>query len=200
MLPLLRSVLRRSYDGQSWHGPSLADVLGGVDAAAALARPIAGGHTIWELTHHLAAWTREVARRLRGAPAAMPSEGDWPEPATIPGPGTSDADRDAAWARLRAELTAARGDVLDALAAFPPERLGERVGTSDDPAIGGQASFGGMVIGLAEHNAYHGGQVVLLRRAVAGLPECSPLRQREDATLPTEREPTAPAAESISES
>ena len=189
VLRLLHSVLRRSYDGQSWHGPSLADALAGVDASAALARPVDGAHTIWELTHHVAAWSREVARRLRGAPAALPVEGDWPEPFTEP----DAAARDAAWARLREELTAARGDVLDALKAFPEERLGERVGTSDDPAIGGQASFGGMIIGLAEHNAYHGGQLVMLRRAIAG--------HLESATpLQTEREPAAPAAESISES
>ena len=79
MIPLLRSVLRRSFDGHSWHGPSLADVLDGVDARAALAHPVAGAHSIWELTHHLMAWTREVTRRLEGQPAGMPREGDWPE-------------------------------------------------------------------------------------------------------------------------
>jgi uncharacterized damage-inducible protein DinB len=162
MIPILRSVLRRSFDGQSWHGPSLADVLADVDARAALARPVAGAHSIWELTHHLMAWTREVARRLQGEPAALPIEGDWPAPPEA----QPDGDVEARWRALRDELTAARGALLAALEAFPPERLVERVGTSDDPAIGGQASFGGMIVGLAEHNAYHGGQITLLRRAL----------------------------------
>jgi uncharacterized damage-inducible protein DinB len=160
MIPILRSVLRRSFDGQSWHGPSLADVLADVDARAALSRPVPGAHSIWELTHHLMAWTREVTRRLQGEPAALPREGDWPAPPDATG------DVDARWRALRDELAAARGALLDAVAAFPPERLAERVGTSDDPAIGGQASFGGMIVGLAEHNAYHGGQITLLRRAL----------------------------------
>jgi uncharacterized damage-inducible protein DinB len=189
MIPILRSVLRRSFDGEAWHGPSLSEALTGIDARTAAARPVAGGHTIWELTHHVAAWTREVTRRLAGAAAAMPEEGDWPPPVAEPDPEALEA----AWAHLRAELTGARDALLAAVADFPPERLGERVGPTPDAALGTRASFGGMLIGLAEHNAYHGGQLVLLRRAAAGRPEGSP-------PLPTEREPTAPAAESISES
>ena len=160
MIPLLRSVLRRSFDGHSWHGPSLADVLDGVDARAALARPVPGAHSIWELTHHLTAWTREVTRRLDGEKAGEPREGDWPATPETTG------DVEARWRALRDELTAARGALLAAVAAFPPERLNERVGTSDDPAIGEQATFAGMLVGLAEHNAYHGGQITLLRRAL----------------------------------
>jgi uncharacterized damage-inducible protein DinB len=152
--------LRRSFDGGAWHGPALADALDGVDARAALARPIADGHTIWELTHHVAAWTREVARRLGGAPPRAPVEGDWPAP-------RADAD-EAAWAALRAELTAARDAVLAALAAFPAERLDERVAAGGDASLGALATWGQMVVGLAEHNAYHGGQIVLLRRMVDG--------------------------------
>ncbi|GLC24156.1 DinB family protein [Roseisolibacter agri] len=161
MIPLLRSVLRRSFDGHSWHGPSLADVLDGVDARTALAHPVAGAHSIWELTHHLTAWTREVTRRLEGQPAAMPREGDWPERVDDAG------DVEARWRALRDELTAARGALLAAVEAFPPARLDERVGTSDDAAVGGQATFAGMLVGLAEHNAYHGGQITLLRRALS---------------------------------
>ncbi|MGZ8492867.1 MAG: DinB family protein, partial [Gemmatirosa sp.] len=67
---------------------------------------------------------------------------------------------------VRDELTVARGALLAAVEAFPPARLNDRVGTSDDAAIGGQATFAGMLVGLAEHNAYHGGQITVLRRAL----------------------------------
>lgn len=162
MIPLLRTVLGRSYDGHSWHGPSLADVLDGVDARAALARPVAGAHSIWELTHHLMAWSREVTRRLEGQPPGEPREGDWPSPPEKQRGG----DDDARWGALRDELTAARDALLAAVDAFPPQRLDERVGTSDDPALGEGTSYAAMLIGLAEHNAYHGGQIQLLRRAI----------------------------------
>jgi uncharacterized damage-inducible protein DinB len=160
MLNDLTKVLRRSYDGRAWHGPALTEALAGVDAAAAAARPIADAHTIAELVHHVAAWTREVARRLGGAPPRMPVEGDWPDP-SVP----MDAAR---WERLRAELAEARGALVAALGAFPAERLGERVGDVSEAALGGASTFAQTVIGLAEHNAYHGGQVVLLRRLIDG--------------------------------
>jgi uncharacterized damage-inducible protein DinB len=156
----LARALRRSFDGGAWHGPSLAESLAGVDVHAARARPIADGHTIWELTHHVAAWTREVARRLEGAALAMPAEGDWPSPA-----GATDA---AAWDALRAELVAARDAVLAALGTFPAARLDARVSDGGAPALGATATWGQMIVGLAEHNAYHGGQIVLLRRLVDG--------------------------------
>jgi uncharacterized damage-inducible protein DinB len=162
MIAFLRGVLRRSYDGSAWHGPALAEVLDGVSAHDALAGPVPGAHTILELTHHLDAWTREVTRRLGGAPAAMPTEGDWPAPLA------PDADVEARWRALRDRLGEGRDALLAAVADFPPARLHERVGTSDDPALGEQATFAAMLVGLAEHNAYHGGQIMLLRRALGG--------------------------------
>jgi uncharacterized damage-inducible protein DinB len=160
----LRAVLRRSFDGRAWHGPALAEALAGVDARAALARPVADAHTIWELTHHIAAWAREVARRLDTGEAAMPADGDWPDPVT-----ETDPDRlDAAWSAMRRRLDDARDELLAALGRLPAERLDERVSDLSDPALGGRVTYAQMLIGLAEHNAYHGGQIVLLRRLIDG--------------------------------
>jgi uncharacterized damage-inducible protein DinB len=158
----LTLALRRSFDGDAWHGPSLREVLDGVDAAAARQRPVADAHSIWELTHHLAAWTREVTRRLRGATAGMPAEGNWVEP--------SDPTEDA-WRRLRASLDDARAELMATLAELPADRLDDRVRELLlDGAPGGEVTMRLMLIGLAEHNAYHGGQIALLRKALAPTP------------------------------
>ena len=149
--------LERAYDGDPWHGPSLASVLSGVDAQRAAARPIARAHSIWELVLHLTSWTREVARRLRGAAPAPPREGDWPP---VPTPPSEDE-----WKRTLAGLSAANRDITDALRECPPERLEHRVGNSRDPELGSGQTYGAMVRGLAQHHAYHGGQIILLRRA-----------------------------------
>ena len=53
-------------------------ILDGVTHAQAAAKPIAAAHSIWELVLHIAAWKNEVRRRLSGAPAGEPREGDWP--------------------------------------------------------------------------------------------------------------------------
>ena len=137
MRSALELVLRRSFDGGAWHGPSVADALRDVDARTALARPVPTAHSVWELTHHLMAWTREVTRRLRTGRAAMPIEGDWPAPPTATDPDALDAE----WTRLRASLDEARDALLAALSAFPPERLDEAV-----EAIGEPLTYAQMVI------------------------------------------------------
>ena len=74
----LLDLLQRTHDGDAWHGPSVVAVLDGVDAAAARARPIAAGHTIWETALHILAWRREVEQRIGGKAPTLPECGDWP--------------------------------------------------------------------------------------------------------------------------
>ena len=51
----LVETLRRSFDGDAWHGPAVRDVLNGVDARTAMRSPPEGAHSIWELALHIAA-------------------------------------------------------------------------------------------------------------------------------------------------
>jgi len=41
--------LKRAFEGKSWHGPSLLEILKDVTAGQAAARPIPGAHSIWEI-------------------------------------------------------------------------------------------------------------------------------------------------------
>src|ERR1043165_6046514 len=74
--------LKRAYEGGAWHGPSVREVLDGVTAAQAHARPLANGHTIYELVRHIAVWEDVGHRRLQGDPAdvEISSPQDWPRP------------------------------------------------------------------------------------------------------------------------
>src|SRR5690348_2066639 len=74
--------LQRAYEGNAWHGPSVREVLSGVTAAQAAARPLANAHTIWELVHHIAVWEGVVRRRLEGdrREINISSPEDWPPP------------------------------------------------------------------------------------------------------------------------
>jgi uncharacterized damage-inducible protein DinB len=155
----LHDELRRAFDGGAWHGPALAEALADVRAADAAARPAAGVHGIWELALHLAAWTREAARRLDGAPAAEPAEGDWP-----PLPDDTSA---AAWSDARADLGRARDELLRTLARVPAERLEEPAPSLGDHGAAA-LTHADMLHGVAQHAAYHGGQIVLLRKLRRG--------------------------------
>ncbi len=149
--------LTRSHDRNPWHGSSRKELLRGVTAEAAASRPVPGVHSIWELVLHMTSWTREVSRRLHGAAPAEPIEGDWPAVGRA---------TDSRWAAALIDLDQAHAALCAIVAALPPERLGERVGTADDPALGTGTSFALMVAGIAEHDAYHCGQIALLKRAM----------------------------------
>lgn len=158
--PPLADSLARSVRGPAWHGPALSEALGRFDAPGAAAHPIAGAHSAWALALHTAGWMTEVASRLRGHPPALPAQGDWPACPAVP--------TAAAWQQTLTAVDAALNGVLDALAAFPPDRLEETVGMSGhhDAPLGTGLSYAEMLRGLAQHNAYHAGQAVLLHRAL----------------------------------
>jgi hypothetical protein len=153
----IRGELRASLAGDPWHGSSLAAVLQGIDAAAAAAHPVPGRHSAWEITLHITGWTRETARRLRGETPGMPSGGDWP---AVPAP--ADA---AAWRATIEDLHRAHDELDLALQGLAPERFDEKVGGEREPALGTGVTWRRMVLGLLQHDAWHGGQIALLAAA-----------------------------------
>lgn len=156
---VIRDELARSYDGDPWHGFPLVKILGGISAAEAHRHPIPGAHSVWELVLHMAAWTGEVRRRLEGGAPGEPAEGDWPVP-----PPSAD---DRAWSDARSRLRAAHEALLAALARTPPAQLPRVVGSPKrDPAMGTGVTHEIMLHGLAQHHAYHAGQIAILRRAL----------------------------------
>ena len=70
--------LRRGLEGGAWHGPAVLELLAGVTAAQAHARPIPGARGIWELVLHLGGAYRLVLRRLRGDATQLAPDEDWP--------------------------------------------------------------------------------------------------------------------------
>jgi len=143
--------LRRAMQGEAWHGPSLREILAGVTAAQAAARPIAAAHSIWDLVHHITAWEGIVLRRLDGETVKdVSSEIDWP-PVSEPS--------EAAWQRALAALEAGNRRLCDAIAQLPDERLRERV-------PGKQDSFYLELHGIVQHDLYHAGQIALLKKAL----------------------------------
>jgi uncharacterized damage-inducible protein DinB len=151
--------LRRAADGDAWFGPSVRAALEGVDAGAATARPLAGAHTICEIVLHMTGWTREVTRRLRVGSAQDPEAGDWPDR-----PVATEAD----WAAVVAAFDAANEALVEAIPGLGEATLDERIGDVRDRALGSGVSRYVTLHGLAQHHAYHAGQIALLKRALQG--------------------------------
>ncbi len=155
-LGLLRDDLARAFDGDAWHGDPLAALLDGLAAGPAAAHPVAGAHSVWEIVLHVSAWMDVGAARI-AARAALPATADWP-PVPVP----ADA---AAWAAALARLGAAHRALLGAVDAVAETELWAPLGTRDR-AQGTGGTIATLVSGLAQHAAYHGGQIALLRRAL----------------------------------
>jgi uncharacterized damage-inducible protein DinB len=144
----LADQLRRSYAGPAWHGPALAELLEGVPAARAQAKPVATAHTVWELVNHIATWQSVALEALEGKPVAEDPP-DWQPVAE-----TAEEQWREALHRLR--------DTCERLAALidrlPDSKLEEIV-------PGRQYSFAALLHGVPQHNLYHAGQIAVLLKA-----------------------------------
>ncbi len=150
--------IEAGFSGAPWHGPSLKDNLRGVTAAQA-SRRVGSGHTIWELVLHLASWRGEIARRLQGHEAGTPPQGDFP-PAP-PGPTANDAE----WRKALAWLDESQNTLIAAARAVDDRDLQKPVLDYRHSAAGHGATRFVTLLGVAQHDAYHSGQIVLLKHA-----------------------------------
>jgi uncharacterized damage-inducible protein DinB len=148
--------LQREYDGDPWHGSPMMAILDGVDAARAAQTPIAGGHSIWQLVLHVTGWKREVARRVGGAPAGEPAQGDWP---AVGDP------TEARWRAAVDDLGAAHGELIAAVRALPEARLFEPTNDPRSRPLGTGVSCYVLLHGAVQHDVYHAGQIALLKKA-----------------------------------
>jgi uncharacterized damage-inducible protein DinB len=147
--------LHRAYDGEPWHGPSVTQILAGVTAAHAEARPAPQVHSIAEIVAHMTSWVAEVTRRVQGHPAAEPVEGDWPVPLAL---------NETGWASMRLALTNAMAHLTEAVAGFPESRWDDKIGDTRSPELGTGMTYQQTVLGLVQHLAYHGGQIAIMKK------------------------------------
>jgi len=153
--------LRRAWNGAPWHGPCAAEVIGRVTARQAATRRARGSNTPWQLVLHLTTWVETPLRRMDD-PAYEPGERD-----NFPEPSSKSVEQ---WQHDVAQL------------GMAIERLAQRVALMTDEALAAPVgarsySFTTMLDGVAQHVAYHAGQVAILARneAVAGVIAPPPL-------------------------
>jgi uncharacterized damage-inducible protein DinB len=147
--------LRRMYAGPAWHGPCLQDALRDVTARQAAARPLPAAHSIFELTHHIGAWIGEVESRLRGNASSDPADGDWPAAITV---------TDERWRDTVARVETRHNSLIAFLRTLDAARL-DAIVDANAPSPEQQRVTGYILLhGLVQHNAYHIGQIMLLRK------------------------------------
>ena len=139
--------LRRSYEGIAWHGPSLKELLDGVDPETASRRPLAGAHSIWELVLHIAAWATVARRALtENVYVSLSGADDWPVP-------------QGSWPDALARLDREQRSLIDEIKKLTDDRL------NDILAAEKKYSIYFLLHGVVQHNLYHAGQIALLKKA-----------------------------------
>lgn len=146
---LLAEQLRRAFDGDAWHGPSVLELLADVDATTAAAKPIADVHSIWELVLHIAVWDDAAMRRLDGKVWQPEGTDNFPIPPK-PTP--------AAWRKAVADAKRTHNRLAKTVAALSESRLRDRV-------PGKKYDFYHMLHGIAQHELYHAGQIAILKKS-----------------------------------
>jgi uncharacterized damage-inducible protein DinB len=147
----LADQIRRAFEGEAWVGDAVLEVLEDIDAKTAAAKPVPNAHSIWEILLHIAAWDDAVIRRSQGNVVNLSDEENFP---------AITDNGDAAWRAAIERVTRKHDELVKTVAAFPDSRLQERVPGKKDSYY----DFYYMFSGIVQHELYHGGQIVLLKK------------------------------------
>ncbi len=149
--------LHNSVFGDPWHGTCLKDILENISFKQADKRSIPSAHNVIELTLHINSWTEEILKRLNGGKPSLPAMGDWP---------TSKDKSEEYWQAVKQKIFDDTNKLIAVIKNFPEEKLDETVGGERNISLGTGFSFEGLIIGLVQHNAYHAGQIALLKKLI----------------------------------
>jgi hypothetical protein len=139
---------RRAFDGDSWHGPHVFEVLDGVDAARASRKTNRSAHSIWEIVLHMRVQEEIVLRLLEGGRVQQPTpEQDWPPAAA----------EKTAWTNALTALRETHDELNRAIAGLDDAKL-------ETVPPGGRRSFYELAHGAVHHGLYHAGQIAILKK------------------------------------
>lgn len=137
---------------------TFADILARWPEELCGARPAGAAHTAWQLLEHLRICQSDILEFSRSASHVSPKfpEGYWPKSEAPPAPGAWEQSVAAFGADLKG---------MEELVADPATDLLARIPHGDGHTILREALM------LADHNSYHLGQLVLLRRLLGAWSE-----------------------------
>lgn len=143
--------LKAAHQGNSWHGPSLRELLDGVSADQAAQHPLPDTHSIWELVNHIRAWEAIVNRRAQGETVSeVPDEMNFPPVTDV---------SESAWQAALQQLDETNRALRAAIQQLDEAKLNELVAGKTHPLY-----F--ELHGALQHTLYHAGQLALLKKVV----------------------------------
>ncbi len=140
-------LLKQTFEGTPYYGPSVLGALAGVTADVAARKPQWSAHCIWDLVAHLTAELIYARAIIDG------TAGPWIA-GTTTWPAITDTS-DAAWQKAISDLKKANRALVRAVEQFTDDILDQK-----PIRVGGP--FYLMLHGTMQHNIYHAGQISLL--------------------------------------
>jgi len=151
---------REIYRGPNWIEVALVDVLTAVDSKLAFTDPPGGRNSIAKIVCHLVYIRSYLLQKLQGDQTTVINQeasfdtaafGDTPE---------------TAWQNLRRELASSFQNITSTLETAEPEILTKQ-------ALPRDYNFDYLIAGIIQHEAYHLGQLVLLKNQLQQLTQNS---------------------------
>lgn len=135
--------------GDCWIGTNFKETLHGVDAAMAADTIAKDTNSIWQLTTHIIYWRSTVVNRLSGSDNPPPFK-DFLLPAVL---------NDAAWKQTLQDFEAAYHTLRATILKMKDEQL-------DKPSPKEGQTFYQLIMGCLQHDAYHLGQMMLIKKNI----------------------------------
>jgi uncharacterized damage-inducible protein DinB len=151
----IRSDIVAVVDGDPWFGPSIFSLLEDVDATTAALHVAGLVHSIWEIVAHVTAWADYVSDRFDGVPPGSPASGDWPAVGELD---------DEHWSLATTRLRESHARLAAMIESLGDDRMLEVLPGSPPDADGRPLTIARLTAGVAQHGAYHTGQIAQLRK------------------------------------
>jgi len=109
---------------------------------------------------HATGWRTEVAARATGQPSGEPAAGDWP---AIGDP------TPARWQAALDALDASHRELVNVTKGMSDEQLLKPTNDPRDRPLGTGVSYYELLHGIVQHDAYHSGQIAIVRKILGFL-------------------------------
>lgn len=140
--------LRGAFTNRGWHGPSVLESIKGLSAKKAKKRRAKASHSIHDLVDHIEYWENVAIHYVRRGRPPKRHRKDWSPP-------------NLKWRDSVKRLKATHRVLIAAVALLKEADLERPVRTLGS----GRMTLGQVLHGVAAHDAYHAGQIRLLRAA-----------------------------------
>lgn len=140
------------YDGRPWTDLSILQVVGDLTAEQASSKPLLQMHSVWAYLNHIVFWRKKIIALLSGH-AAPPGDDPLDSAPRID-------NSEAAWRETLNDLRRCHEDLMTVVSDLAEKRFEEM-----EESL--KATNYEMIQGIIQHDAYHLGQAMIVKKVVA---------------------------------